>query len=388
MSFLTGRMTALRFKVQSPAPALFAEEHLDKLIDRQAGSARIASADGSETGWIAGSSVLDTAFTLEKNIVNDALLFDLRIDTNALPTDLLKAYYQAELKALAKDNPSGFASARQKREAKEIARDRLEQEAKDGRFKKRKCIPAMWDRQSNEVLFGATSFTAVDRFANLFEQTFGAKLMCMTAGIRAYQLAEMSSRTQTLDDAAPSAFVPGATDVAWIADASSRDYLGNELLLWLWFVADMESDTLKCPDGAEITFMLSRQLTLDCPRGISGTDGFKYECPNRLPEARRAIQAGKLPRKIGLTLVRHAEQFEPTLLAETLGIASAKLPPPSEEADARGKLEERIDAVRALCAGVDQLFAAFVELRLSAKWAGVLSRMQKWLKGEKGRSAA
>ena len=48
------------------------------------------------------------------------------MDTDKIPGDLLRAYYAVELKALSKNNPSGFASARQKREAKEIARDRLE----------------------------------------------------------------------------------------------------------------------------------------------------------------------------------------------------------------------------------------------------------------------
>ena len=125
------------------------------------------------------------------------------MDTDKLPADLLRAYYAVELKALSKNNPSGFASARQKREAKEIARDRLEQEAKDGRYRKRKCIPVLWDRLSNEVLFGATSLTQVDRLCSLFEQTFGPELECVTAGRRAYHLAELHARTRIVDDSSP-----------------------------------------------------------------------------------------------------------------------------------------------------------------------------------------
>ena len=89
------------------------------------------------------------------------------MDTDRLPGALLKAYYEADLAALSRDDPSGFASAKQKREAKESARDRLEAEAKDGRFKRRKCTPVLWDRAANEVLFGATSTTHVDRLAEL-----------------------------------------------------------------------------------------------------------------------------------------------------------------------------------------------------------------------------
>src|SRR5262249_45699843 len=242
MGFFTGRVTFLRFKVNGPAPRVFGEEHLDRLADRQAGRQRIASADGIETGWTAGDHVLDTDFGLAKNIINDTLTFDLRVDTDKIPADLLRAYYAVELKALTKNNPSGFPSAKQKRQAKESARDRLEQEAKDGRYRKRKCYPVLWDRLSNEVLFGATSITQVDRLCGLFEQTFGLEIECVTAGRRAYHLAEVHSRTRMVDDSAPSAFIPGVTpaDVAWIADESSRDFLGNEFLLWLWYVTDAE----------------------------------------------------------------------------------------------------------------------------------------------------
>ena len=350
MGFFTGRATFLRFKVNGPAPRMFDDEQIERLKDRMAGRQRIASADGVETGWTAGEHVLDTDFGLEKNIINDTLTFDLRVDTDKLPSDLLRAYYAVELKALSKNNPSGFASARQKREAKEIARERLEQESKDGRYKKRKCIPVLWDRQSNEVLFGATSISQLDRLGSLFQTTFGMDLECVTAGRRAYHLAEVDTRTRLVEDSSPSAFVPGITpgDVAWIADDSSRDFIGNEFLMWLWYYTDVVSDTIKLADDSEVTLMLARTLNLECPRGVTGHETISHEGPTRLPEARRAIQSGKLPRKVGLTLVRHGEQYELTLHAETLGVGGAKLPPPEEGVDARGKLDDRANQLQLL----------------------------------------
>lgn len=56
------------------------------------------------------------------------------------PSDLFKAYYEADPAALSKDNKSGLASAKQKREAKASAHDRHKVEARDGRFR-RKCPP-------------------------------------------------------------------------------------------------------------------------------------------------------------------------------------------------------------------------------------------------------
>ena len=389
MGFFNGRVSFLRFKVNGPAPRLFDDEHLARLADHAAGRQRIASADGVEVGWAAGDHILDTDFGLAKNIINDTLHFELRVDVDKLPADLLRAYTAIELKALSKDNPSGFASAKQKREAKESARDRLELEGRDGRYKKRKCIPVLWDRLSNEVLFGATAVTQIDRLTSLFEQTFGMELECVTAGRRAYQLAELNQRTRVVDDSSPSAFVPGTTpeDVAWIADESSRDFLGNEFLLWLWYFTDHESDTITLSDNSDLTVMIARSLTLECPRGQTGHETISHEGPTRLPESRRAIQSGKLPRKAGLTLVRHDAQYELAIHAETLAVASAKMPPPSEDVDARGKLNERSDQVRALVETLDLLYDAFGQKRFGKEWEGELAGMQKWLKREERRAA-
>jgi len=383
MGFFTGRVSCLRFKVNGAAPRSFTEEHIDRLADRMAGRQRLASADGVEAGWSAGDHILDTDFNLEKNIINDTLHFELRIDVDKLPSDLMRAYYAVELKALTKSNPSGFPSAKQKREAKESARERLEQEAKDGRFKKRKTVPVLWDKLTNEVLFGATSIAQVDRLCSLFEQTFQKDLVCVTSGPRAFHLAEVHGRTRQVDDSSPSAFLPGTSskDVAWIADETNRDFLGNEFLLWLWYVTETDTDTLKLADDTEVTIMLARSLTLECPRGQTGHETISHEGPTRLPESRRAIQSGKLPRKVGFTMVRQDQQYEFAVQAEMLAISGAKLPPmPDNVTDARARLEERVVQIRGLLESFDLLYDAFCQRRFGSDWQNELSEMQKWLK--------
>ncbi len=52
--------------------------------------------------------------------------------------------------------------------------------------------------------------------------------------------------------------------------------------------------------------MLARTLLLDCLRSLSGNETIRSESPVKLPEARRAIQAGKVPRQAGMILVRLA----------------------------------------------------------------------------------
>src|SRR5262249_11546916 len=158
---------------------------------------------------------------------------------------------------------------------------------------------------------------------------------------------------------------------------ASRDFLGNEFPLWLWFRLD-DSDTIKLGDGSEVTAMLSRTLVLECPRGQTGKESINSEAPARLPEARRAIQAGKLPRKAGLTLVRQDEESDRALQAETLAVSGARLPPP-EEADERPRLEERVTQLRHLIETVDLLYDAFCRVRLGDAWPKELARLQQWL---------
>jgi hypothetical protein len=138
MSFFGGRLSFQRFKMNGGAPRNFGEDHLEKLADYGMGRQRIASADGVDAGWIAGDHILDKQFSLEKNVIVDALQWALRIDTLKLPPELLRAYTAEELVGLAAGNPSGRPSNRQRKEARDRAKDRLEQESKDGRFLKRK----------------------------------------------------------------------------------------------------------------------------------------------------------------------------------------------------------------------------------------------------------
>jgi hypothetical protein len=383
MGFFSGRLTCARYRVNGPSPRLFGPEHLERLQAHAIGRQRVAGADGVEVGWTAGDHILDTSFDLAKNVLNDVLHFCLRVDTLKIPADLLRAYTQVELQGLAAGNPSGLPSARQKREARASARERLEEEARDGRYLKRKAYPLLWDAQSNELLVGTTAVTAVDRLHTLFQQTFGHGFEPLGAGRQAFRLAEPRQQTRGVDDAGPAAFVPGVSPaaLAWLPDEASRDFLGNEYLLWLWYVLDAESDTLALADGSEAAVMLARTLVLECPRGQTGRETITSDGPTRLPEARRAIQAGKLPRRVGLTVVRHDQQYELTLQAETLAVSGARLPAP-EAADDRARLEERVTQLRHLLETLDLLYDAFSQRRAGDAWPRELAKVQKWLQRE------
>ncbi len=386
MGFLSGRATFARYRVTGRALSHFGPEHLERLAQHAIGKQRATTADGVEVGWLAGDHILDTRFDLAKNILNDALYFELRVDSLKIPADLLRAYTQVELEGLAGGNPSGKASARQRREARANARERLEQEARDGRFLHRKSYPILWDGRSRELLVGSTAVTAIDRLLTLFQHTFDRGFEALGAGQQAFRQAEARQQTRGIDDATLSAFIPGVSpaELAWLPDEASRDFLGNEFLLWLWYMLDTAGDTVALSDGSDVTVMISRTLALECPLGRTGKETISSESPSRLPEARRAIQSGKLPRKAGLTLVRHEQQYELTLHAESLDVSGAKLPAPEADEE-RARLEERIGILRGLIETLDLLFDTFGQLRTGGGWAKELAKMQKWLHEERAR---
>jgi hypothetical protein len=263
MGFMTGRVSYVRFQVDGPLPGLFGPEHLEKLANHAIGRQRAEAKDGVEAGWIAGEDILDLGFDLAKNVIADCLHFSLRLDAQKLPGDLLRAYAREELQVLAAANPSGRPSASQRKQAKEAARLKLEAEAKDGRFTRRKAYPLLWDGQSNHVLVGTSSASVLDQAQRLFKETFGCALIPLNAGKRALP------KVQGDVDLQPSLFLPAGEPyaVAWCNDPTSPTYLGNEWLLWLWFTLENEGDRIALGDGSDVTVMMVRSLVLECPRG-------------------------------------------------------------------------------------------------------------------------
>jgi hypothetical protein len=382
MGFLNGRVTFVRYRVSGPSPLPFGEDVLEQVQLHALGRHGAADpTDGVTAGWAGGNHVLDLTFDLGKNIINDALHLALRIDTEKIPGALLRAYTRIETDARAMMNPSGFPTKAQRQEAKEAGRIRAEAEAADGRFRRMNHYPVLWDGQTNVLYAGATSMSVLDRLQTLFRETFDRTLEPITAGSLAYALAEARGQERLVEDYAPIPFIgEGAhTSVAWAdADASSRDFWGNEFLIWLWHALQTDGDTIALPDGSEATVMVAKTLTLDCPRGETGRDCLTNEGPTRLPEAFRALQAGKLPRKAGLILVRHGAQYELTLQAETLAVSGANLPK-AEGVSGHDALEARIDGLRHLVETLDLLYDAYARRRTSPDWSTDLGRIRNWL---------
>ena len=300
-----------------------------------------------------------------------------------------KAWLQMKLATLTADNPSGRPTKAQRQEAKEAVAARCEEEAQSGKFRRMRQFPVLWDGRTNMLYFGGASATASEHFVELFSRAFKLELERYTVGRRARHGPRKRNTARRRGDCAGR--IPRQqlrADIAWWNnEAGNFDFLGNEFLLWLWWRWETQSDTIALPGGSEVTGMLARTLSLQCPRGESGRETITAEAPARLPEAAQAIRSGKLPRKSGLMLVRHGEQYELVLQAETFSVTGAKIHA-DETGRGRGILEDRIESFRGFRETIDLLFRAFCERRIGKGWSGDLERMRRWLKTEPRQSQA
>ncbi|MBX9653448.1 hypothetical protein K2Y11_07480 [bacterium] len=381
MSFLHGRISFERFEVSGRDIKILDETHVQTIDDHAIGKTGALTADGVEVGFTAGAHILDMNFSLEKNIVNDALVFGLRVDTNKLPSDLLKAYTQMELAGILEASGAEYPSRNMRLQAREAAEERLNKEGKTGKFRKMKQFPVLWDIQKKVVLFGGSNQTAIERFVSLFKEAFGRTLTRRTAGSVAHDVAQAEEKTRSLEDLQPTAFTGNAQTIpiAWIAQSfGTRDFLGNEFLMWLWWYIDTEGDTIEVSDGSTVTCMMARTISLECPLAETGKETITSESPVRLPETKRAVQAGKLPRKAGLILVRHDQQYELSLQAETFSVSGGALPKLEKESG-RAEEEDRVDQIREFTDTLDLLFGVFVTRRLSPQWKKDVEAIREWL---------
>lgn len=372
MGFFKGRASFLRF-TSDESYTEFTQEHLDRLV---AYATPRETAAATQYCWGGGDHSRDSTFSLEKNVVGGALAFDLVVITDRPPPELLQSYYAIELKALSANNPSGLPSAKQKREARERAKERIEDESRDGRFRRRKCIPILWDLEHSEVLFGVTSLAHLGAFTALFFATFDISLTIVTPDTRLQWITD-DINVPAGEDIIP-AFDPKG--VVWSQD--TLDYLGSELLVYLWYYSREEGDTLHLFYGTELTFFFSKTLTLDCPLGNRGKETFTHDSPIVMPEARRGLIEGKRPRKAGLILVRNDLQFEFTLTADDFAVSGLKLPPADDDVvTAADQLRHRVAMLREFLTTIELLYLQYLTLRFGSEWSEVETSIKEWLSG-------
>jgi hypothetical protein len=389
MAFAHGSIAFKRFYIQGNAPKAVDDELLDALAGRAFTANPLRSGDHTESGWTTGQHLLDTRFNRAKNAVADGLHFAIRVDTTKPPADLVRSYQQINEETMLEASGREFLNKTERREARAQALAQADKEARAGAFRRSRQTPAFWDLKRNEVVLGGTSPTLADQFMLLFRETFDRPLTPATSGEMAARWSGLSGTTHEYDHARPSYFIkpPAESDSAENDpsrfDVQSRDYLGTEWLMWLWYTSHVESPEVLTGLGQSVPIFFSRALQLECAFKLTGTTTISAEGPTQLPEATVALAGGKRPVRVGLQIDLHGDPVGLTLRGDKMHFTSVTLPPPAEAQDPRVLFEERIDHLRDLIETTNDLYHAFLKKRLSSKWPQTLQAIRTWVAGHR-----
>lgn len=418
MPFQSGRVSFCRFRVEGDAPKTADAATLATLAEHSFREAEIGAPDIVESGWTTGEHLLDTQFSYEKNgygVGGTLLLFALRIDTHAVPAELKHAYKRINEQALASENPSGFATKEQKREAADTASRQVHEDLAAGKFRRSKSVPVLWDLARGEVFCGSSGNTASEELASLFLKSFNVRLEAISSGSLAGAMLRASGKGRDYEDLKPSAFTrapdAGAADagdegddaspreratpvVPWVAASIDlKDFLGNEFLIWLWWVTECGHGQIEVasPTGrgkSIVAVAIDKTLDTECAWDLLGKQSLKAEGPTRLAEAGRALATGKWPRKAGLIVAESgARQWELTLQADRWMVTGASMPEAPEAQSPRELLESRLDAARGLAETLDLMFDAFLKIRVGSGWPGQRQTIRNWIRNRQKAAA-
>jgi hypothetical protein len=329
----------------------------------------------------------------------ETLLLGLRIDTNRLPAEIRRAYRAMAESARAAASETGLVSKREKREAGEEADERCRQELATGRHVRSIHVPVVWDLRRRLLLAPIFSDTTSAVLRELFAATFDGSLEPLSSGALASELLSARGLGRDYEDLTPSPFTPpppaahdedgrGTTipTPPWsFGGPEPKDFLGNEMLIWLWATCETGSAMIETKHG-EVAIAIDRALDMDCAWDATGKQTLRADAPTRLPEAGAALRIGKWPRKAGLMIAAEGEQWELTFQADRFLITGAKLSKPEEPpASPRELIEMRLASLEALDRAMVDLFDAFLAQRASGAWPTQRQRIREWIGTRTGR---
>jgi hypothetical protein len=287
----------------------------------------VLSNEQARVGFLAGSHLLDGDFDLEKNVFGDALHFAVRIDTNQVPAAIRRAWLQIELAMLTADSPGRRPTKAQRQEAKDAVEARCEEAARSGQFQRMQQFPVLWDAKERPAVLRRNQRLGQRSVRDLMLKAFELELSRLSSGRLAMEWATKAKQRGALNRCRARQFPRRQQQRRGRVVGRRKDnydFLGNEFLLWLWWRWETQGDTIELADGSEVTGMFARTLA-GVPAGRIGQGDDLGRRSDSVPEAAQAIRSGKLPRKAGLILVRHGQQYELTLQAETFAVSGAKI---------------------------------------------------------------
>ncbi|MEM1353968.1 MAG: hypothetical protein AAGH88_03700 [Planctomycetota bacterium] len=403
MPFTSGRVSFCRFLVTGDAPTSVDETFLDILQEHRFRETEIGAPDETEAGFVTVEHLFDTQFTYEKVGYGPHAVFALRIDTHKVPGEVKRAYQKMNEQAAAAASPTGFASKAEKRDAKDLAGRQASEDLAAGKFRRSRSVQITWDLANGRLYCSNSATSVVEQLVKLMRQAFSVELQPITAGTLAGHLLSQTGRSRDYEDLHPSAFTkppadtgPGDDEAAprdrhtpicpWVTRSIDlKDFLGNEMLTWLWWQCESEEGTIQTGKAGDVFFAVTRTLDMDCAWEVGGKQTLRCDKPTSLAEANDALKTGKWPRKMGLIVSDGEYTWDLTLQGDTLNVASTLLPDTSDAQTPREIIEQRLQLIGTLAFALDSVYETFIKQRTASGWGAKREAMSRWIR-ERGRA--
>ncbi len=398
MPFRSGSITYRRFAVIGANPDVLDPKFFEALRGSALGELEPIKPGEMHVGFTAGRHLFDRSFDYERVGFGSGVMLGYRVDTVRVPPEIKKAYIamceDARVQP-SKDGAGAFLPRTAKKEARDDAMRRIEEEIGEGRYRRPKHAPLWWDFSRATMYAALSNDIEIQALNRLLLDTLGVKIEPRSSGRVALDILASKGRTGDYDDlrAQPLSSAPpeieivqedgqrksaDRPDLPWTA-TEPQDFLGNLFLFWLWWHCDTREGLVDTADG-EVAIVIDKTLDLECAWGLSGRTSMRGDAPTRRAETARAVQLGKWPRKIGLTVSQFDRVWECTLQGDRLEVSGLKLPKPEDKPQSlRAAVEERLDSFATFDGALMAMYRAFIEVRTSPAWNTCRAEMRNWV---------
>lgn len=161
-----------------------------------------------------------------------------------------------------------------------------------------------------------------------------------------------------------------------VDDLGGMDTLGPEFLTWLWWRSEVDPG-LRHPDGEEVFVHFDEHLEFRGERSAARKAVLRAGMPAASMEARAALRSGKTLAAARILFARGEDEVRFTLRAETLDVASLKLPKPEGDTVAE-RLVASLEAQDRFFEDLDLCFLTFLRVRCGPRWQEEVERIRLW----------
>ena len=385
MGVLKGSITFTRFYVESELLTDDRQKIMARIRTRAFRMLTAEDEDELSVGWVSVEEPFSDEPSFSTSDVflgGDYLVLAMRIDRWKFPASLIKSKLKvAEREYLEKQGRERISRA-ERAELRDMVDRRLRREG----VPVSKVIDFVWNMATGEVRVFTRTNSYLEQFAELFEKTMGKVTLAidspyMTAIEKYVGLDTIQKKA--LAHLEPVPFHRRASTVSTVTGGNptlselvhTKRFFGREFLTWLWFRADEANEGQRWAEGRtlhyedrvdelwfERSFILQNGGEDVQPEKVT----LSASDPSETPEAKKALQQGKLLTRITIGFRDSHEtprDYALTIEADSFGISGMKIPA-LMTAEGDDPFIERMHLIEAGQRAVDGLFAQFLRERI------------------------